>query len=242
MATGKNNRGMGASRSRKPAGAAGGGRGVKKAGGLSRRSRVVLSSLLGSMSVVGGLLFLLDRTPASAESGRTFTPLMAAVGSDSIEVVFNTRAPVVAGKWKAIVIHDSGAAYGNADSLDRQAKGHNLRGLGYHFVIGNGNGMDDGELYVGPRWLDQLPGAHATGKDGDWYNRNAIGICVVGDGDRREPSATSMARLVRLVRAIQQECKIPAGRVYLHSEIAPTRSPGRLFPAAAFRSQLIATP
>ena len=41
-----------------------------------------------------------------------------------------------------------------------------LKGLGYHFVIGNGRGISDGELYVGYRWLDQLAGAHAAGANG----------------------------------------------------------------------------
>jgi hypothetical protein len=206
------------------------------------RKGVVWTSLLVSMTAVTGLLFALDRTPSSSDTGRAFTPLMAAVGTDSIEVVFNTRQPMPAGQWKAIVIHDSGSPYGTAETLDKQAKAQNLRGLGYHFVIGNGNGMGDGELYVGPRWLDQQPGAHATGKDGDWFNRNAIGICLVGDGERREHTQAELTRLVRLTRALQQELKIPANRVYLHSEIAPVRNPGRMFPAAAFRSQLISNP
>jgi len=39
--------------------------------------------------------------------------------------------------------------------------------------------MDDGDIDVGYRWLDQLPGPR-FGAKGDWYNRNSIGICLVG--------------------------------------------------------------
>jgi N-acetyl-anhydromuramyl-L-alanine amidase AmpD len=47
-----------------------------------------------------------------------------------------------------------------------------------------------------------------------------------------------MRRLVQLVSALSEQLGIPADKVYLHSDLAQTDDPGRLFPEAAFREQL----
>jgi N-acetyl-anhydromuramyl-L-alanine amidase AmpD len=113
-----------------------------------------------------------------------------------------------------------------------------LRSLGYHFVVGNGNGMDDGELFVSSRWMQQQAGAHTAGDNADWFNRQAIGICLVGDGDRQRFSPTQLRRTMQLAQLLAQRLGIPSDRVYLHSQIAPTTSPGRFFPEAELRTSL----
>lgn len=213
----------------------------RKAGGargVSARTRTVLVALVASMTVVGGGLLALDHRQAGPAEGLTLTPLVATTSPDTVDVVFRTTAPLDQSRWKAIVIHDSGGPSGSPDSLDADARRHGLRGLGYDFVIGNGKGMADGELHVGGRWMSQSPGAHAAGPKSDWYNRNAIGICLVGDGERRAFTPAQLRRLVQLVDALSKEFKIPADKVILHSQIVDTASPGRFFPEAAFRAQL----
>lgn len=86
--------------------------------------------------------------------------------------------------------------------------------------------------------MQQKPGAHAAGKSGEWYNLNTIGICVIGDGDRKTFTPEQMTRLVGLVNSLCRELNIPADRVVLHRDIATTTSPGELFPQAWFREQL----
>ena len=98
--------------------------------------------------------------------------------------------------------------------------------------------MDDGDIHVGYRWLDQLPGAHTAGPRGDWYNRNSIGICIVGDGRRRGFSDQQVGRLAQLVGELSRRLGIPADHIYLHSDVAKADDPGRFFPEAAFREQL----
>jgi hypothetical protein len=210
----------------------------KSNGGVSRRAQTVWASLLISMTVVGGGLFLMERGPVAAAEGMTLTPLMATSGVESLEGIFATRSKIKPQQWQAVVIHDSGTPHGNQASLDALARANNLKGLGYQFVIGNGNGMEDGEILVSHRWRDQLPGAHAAGAQADWFNRHSIGVCLVGDGNRTRPTRAQMESLVRLTNSLCRELSIPGNRVYLHSEIAPTDDPGRLFPAATLRSQL----
>jgi hypothetical protein len=206
--------------------------------GVSRRAQVVWASLVLSMTVVGGGLFLIDRGPVAAAEGLSLTPLMATSGVSTVEGVLNTRVPLDYDRWQAIVVHDSGSPYGTEASLDAQARANNLKGLGYHFVIGNGNGLDDGEILVGGRWRNQVPGAHAAGNRADWFNRHSIGICLVGDGNRSRPTQKQMQSLALLADTLCREFKITNDRVYLHSQIAPTDDPGRLFPEAAFRARL----
>ena len=155
-----------------------------------------------------------------------------------MDAIFGTRKPLDKARWQAIVIHHSATPSGKPDALDALAREQGLKELGYHFVIGNGNGMGDGELHVGARWLKQVPGAHAAGSKADWYNLNSIGVCVIGDGDRQSFTDDQLARLGQLVNSLSRELGIPTEKIVLHREIARTTSPGRLFPENAFRESL----
>jgi N-acetylmuramoyl-L-alanine amidase len=164
-------------------------------------------------------------------------PMAAAVAAESHSKAA-LRAPLRRGEWTSIIIHHSGSMAGSPASIDAQHRSIGLTGLGYHFVIGNGNGLDDGELFIGPRWLDQQAGAHAAGDRADEWNRTSIGICLVGDGRRRDFTNRQLAELVPLVADLCRELGIPKDRVFLHRDIARSEDPGRYFPEAAFREQL----
>lgn len=205
---------------------------------VSARTKTVWVALASSMTAVAGLFSLLGPGPAGVRSGVTLTPLMSLGGASSVEAVFSTRADINPEQWQAIVIHDSGSPVGSAAEIDESHRARGFDGLGYHFLIGNGAGMADGEIHVGYRWLDQLPGAHVGGPEGELYNRVAVGICLVGDGDRRAFTPEQTRRVAQLVAALAARLGIAQDRVYLHSELAPVKSPGRLFPQAEFREQL----
>ncbi len=209
--------------------------------GLSR-VQVVWGALVLAMTAVGGSLWMLDGNRDLGLDGIRLPSLVAPDMTSSIDRIFETRASTDNAPWQAIVIHHTASTYGTAESIEKEHKGMGLSGLGYHFVVGNGSGAGDGEVHVGYRWLDQLPGAHTAGQYGDWYNRNAIGICLVGDGDREEFTGAQMARLVQAVRALQREFGIPARNVILHRDVAQTTSPGQYFPVAAFQEQLLSVP
>lgn len=196
-------------------------------------------TLLVAMTGVGGLLAALQGEKSPRLDGVALAAAVPAEGpSDPIISIFNTRAPLESGRWKGIVIHDSGSSTGSSATIAAEHEARGLLGLGHDFVIGNGRGADDGELYVGYRWLDQLPGAHAAGPDQDYYNRNYIGICLVGNGDRKSFTDAQMTRLVELVRALTAELGIPTENVILHRDIAATTSPGRFFSEATLRRAL----
>jgi hypothetical protein len=201
-----------------------------------RRSALVWVAFVVTMTVVGGVLLLSDPTPAPRLG---FAPALdLSISSRASGTIFDTSVPVADGRWLQIVIHDSGSQHGTVESESRAAQAQGLKGLGYHFLIGNGNGMGDGELHVGYRWIDQLAGAHVAGSDAAWHNTHSVGICLIGNGESRAFTPRQMERLVALVVGLQERLEIPIDRVLLHSNLAATPSPGRHFPVEQFREQL----
>jgi N-acetylmuramoyl-L-alanine amidase len=203
------------------------------------RRAIVWTSLFFSMTAVGGLLLLFEGSPAPRIDGMALSMPVAARGPSHIESIYRTREPLKQNQWEGIVIHHSGSSFGSAATIAKQHERQGFRGLGYHFVIGNGSGSEDGELHVGFRWLDQLPGAHTAGPKGDLYNRHYIGICLVGDGDRRPFTDTQLQRLVELTTSLQEQFNLPPKNIVLHRDVAAVSSPGRLFPKSDFELKLL---
>lgn len=204
--------------------------------GALTRPRIVWGALALSMTLVGGLLMLSDATPDRAEA----LPVAAGLTDQksTIADVLSAETSLESDRWSGIVIHHSGELSGSAETLDQRHRENGLRGMGFHFVIANGRGDEDGTVRAGDRWAQQLPGAHCIGPDADTHNRRSIGVCLVGDGNSKAFTDRQLASLVALVQRLQREFDIPEDRVFLHTDVAPTASPGRLFPAGAFRAML----
>jgi len=144
------------------------------------------------------------------------------------------RAPVKRGRWKYIVVHNSGTREGNARVFDvyhRRVR-HMVNGLAYHFVIGDGHGSGDGQIEVGDRWKRQINGGHVAS---DYLNDIALGICLVGDFNRDHPTTAQVGALEELVAYLRERVGKSQGRraiVHAHKEInpRPTDCPGDRFP------------
>lgn len=202
------------------------------------RVKVVWASLMASMCLGFGVLWMLGGAERARLDGLTLPPMVAAAGPSSIESIFQTRATLDRSRWRSIVIHGSGSPVGSPATIEASHRARNLQGLGYHFVIGNGRGFGDGEIFVASRWLEQTAGEHVAGPQGDDLNRVSIGICLVGDGHREQFTETQMRRLVQLIQTLARELDIPAESVMLHSDVAEATDPGKFFPAAALRQAL----
>jgi murein DD-endopeptidase MepM/ murein hydrolase activator NlpD len=153
------------------------------------------------------------------------------------------RADVRPGRWQYIVIHHSGVDTGTMKSMDhyhREVR-HMENGLAYDFVIGNGNGMSDGEIAVGPRWTRQLDRGHLASEA---QNKIALGICLVGNFDEHQPSGRQLQSLRGLVEALMARCRLTSTAVKTHQQIniVHTRCPGTRFPAASFIGSLKVSP
>ena len=124
---------------------------------------------------------------------------------------------------------------GTVRGMDRyhREQRHMEHGLAYHFVIGNGNGMGDGEIAVGRRWRDQLDGGHLRSEA---QNKIALGICLVGNFDVDKPTAKQMQSLDALVKTLLKRCSLYPSAVKTHQQIniIGTRCPGQNFPTKSF--------
>ena len=149
------------------------------------------------------------------------------------------KAPVAAYRWKYIVVHHSGVNTGNVKSTDRYHREvrHMENGMAYHFLIGNGNGMGDGEIGIGDRWTKQLDGGHLASEK---QNKYCIGICLVGNFEESKPTAKQMQSLIALTEALLKRCKLSASDVKTHKQIniVSTECPGKNFPTKTFINQL----
>ncbi|MCC6415497.1 MAG: N-acetylmuramoyl-L-alanine amidase [Opitutaceae bacterium] len=133
-------------------------------------------------------------------------------------------------RWRYIVIHHSGIEDGNAKAYDA---GHRRRGmehgLAYHFVIGTGRDSGEGEIEIGPRWTRQLRGGHVRRTE---VNDTGIGICLVGNFEKRRPSAKQLQAAFDLVDWLRAGQVSPKHQVTVHRWVDRNHTvcPGRNFP------------
>lgn len=194
---------------------------------IERRTLIVWSTLVASMTIASGLLMWLEPRPLVADSGLALAAVDS--GPEQLSAIFAAPSELRADRWDRIVVHHSGQMRGDAESIDELHRSLRYEGLQYHFVIGNGTGSGDGVVELGRRWMQQLDGVYAD---------RAISICLVGNGDKTPPTAKQMDQLAAVVRLLQDRLEIPADRVALHRQLAQTTSPGRLFPAGRFRDMI----
>jgi hypothetical protein len=195
----------------------------------SHRKVIVFSTLLGVLTLTSALLMALAPAPIVPDAA---TSLFAVDAPSSLDAIFNTRTPLTAGRWKYIYIHQSHTTAGNAIAL-----GQETGGLGDHFVIGNGDGCEDGEIQIGQRWNQQqlaLPPAGASKID-----PACISICLVGDFDHSVPTQIQFRRISQLVSALQGQLHISNDRVLLVDNPRTASGIGKYFPKTAFRGQLL---
>ena len=193
---------------------------------LSRNSQVYVGQNL--------VVPVKDAPSAPSTPSRTETSAASSTVQRSIE-----RAPVASGRWRYIVIHHSGADEGSLKAIDRyhREERHMEHGMAYHFLIGNGNGMGDGEIAVGNRWKDQRDGGHLRSED---QNKVALGICLIGNFDKKKPTERQLRSLEPLIRSLMKRCNLSANSVKTHQQIniVRTECPGDKFPTRSFLNQL----
>ena len=151
------------------------------------------------------------------------------------------RAPVKRRRWQFIIVHNSGTRQGNARVFDYYHR-HVRRmqnGLAYHFVIGNGTSTGNGQIEVGDRWRRQINGGHVHS---DYLNNISLGICLVGDFNRDQPTRAQLDSCEELIRYLRERCgRTERGEIPVrpHREMNPPRwptdCPGDVFPYSWFR-------
>lgn len=109
-----------------------------------------------------------------------------------------------------IIIHYSASTFGNAKVIDGWHKERGFHGIGYHYVVGNGNGLDPAKIEAGRS--EDTPGAHAPG-----YNSRSIGICLIGKPFHHDQILAAIA----LTKRLMKKYDIPPQNVLGHRETRP---------------------
>ena len=134
------------------------------------------------------------------------------------------------GRWSRITVHHTaidaghlkGASVAQTAAALRQIQdlhqnGNGWADIGYHLLID-----PEGRLFEGRplRWQ----GAHAGNKQ---YNRDNIGICLLGDFTVERPTPRALATLEGLIESLRAQHGIPRAKVFGHEHFKNTECPGR---------------
>ena len=128
-------------------------------------------------------------------------------------------------KVRRIIVHHSESDFGSAKQFHDWHRAKGWAGVGYHFVIGNGSGADDGEVQVGR--LPIYQGAHCLGENSD-----SIGICLVGSFTNRYPTDEQVKALELLLTWLCHAYKLDPNRegvITGHRDWLATSCPGSKF-------------
>jgi len=120
-----------------------------------------------------------------------------------------------------IVIHHSASSYGDSKLIDRWHRERGFKKIGYHYIILNGFRKNSREYevafdgFIEPgRKLSEI-GAHVKG-----YNKNSIGICLIGNHLFTLNQFISLKILVKELKN-----KFPTAKVVGHCDLDPVNKP-----------------
>jgi LysM repeat protein len=205
--------------------------------GLARKYGVSVADLAerNGLKTTAGLRVGQKLAIPSPEAAQTAPPPPALPSSVRKAIA---AAPVKAGRWQRIVLHHSATREATIQAMNQYhlKQRHMENGLAYQFVIGNGRGMRDGEIYVGNRWKKQLDGGISPAPSRMGPRWASAG----GQLDRDLPTPRQMQSLTALVAALQKRCGLSDSAVVTHQQInvTSTRCPGKRFPMESFLRSL----
>jgi len=148
-------------------------------------------------------------------------------------------------RWTAIVIHHTASETGSLTDINQWHPRERLGRLRLSLRDRQRHKSGDGQIEVGPRWVNQSTGAHTrlygqtSSAEGNYYNEHGIGIVLVGNMDEAGPTAKQLDSLVRLIGYLSNTCHIPLSHVYCHGELKSTDCPGQYFPKVEVRRRLM---
>jgi len=195
--------------------------------------------------VVSGCVYQAEPAPEISNKSAPIFSLPKIFSMPKLKVKANDYVPRewiplqnVEKKWSAIIVHHSATNYGSAAIFDKwHREGNKWKGVGYNFVIGNGTKSGDGEVEVTYRWRQQKVGAHCWTAD-NWANKEAVGICLVGNFNKRSPTPKQLTSVKKLIHFLQKRYGISDDRVYGHKYtpgLKVTDCPGKRFSMSKLR-------
>lgn len=192
---------------------------------VSSRTAKTLTALCLSMVAGAVLLGWMETEPIQIAA----IPLTAKAsdGQRPGQVVFETNVPVRKDMWNNIIVRSA---------TDQAARN------GCHFVVQMSDDGSTASVHATDLWKSQLSGKHTFALGHDW-NVDSIGVCVAGEIGNLRAGDSQFKELMVIVRSLQHHMRIPADRVYLHSDLdlpSPAPVPSDAF-LINFNRNLLAT-
>ncbi len=146
-------------------------------------------------------------------------------------------------RWNYIVIHHSAGNYGNIEHLqrihDQRQSKEPIHAISYHYIVGNGNGMEDGTVASDLRKKFNLWGVHVSKNNWD-KNFRGIGICIIGNLDKSAMTQKQYVSLLKLTKELMEKHSIGIDAIGFHGKLEgeATKCPGKFFPYEQFMNDL----
>lgn len=162
------------------------------------RAQKIWVALIFSMAGIAGVLYTLDPTAkAGSPQGLMQTTARQALAE--------TKAQP--GKWNRIVLIDTKSSFADATTLNKRAvELGESEGIGFHFLIGNGKGLDDGRAYACNFWNDQRAASPVYGRD--LADGKTIVVTVAGNTERDRVTAAQSERVRTLIIDLMRKYSI----------------------------------
>lgn len=224
---------------------------AQRGSGVSRRALIQGGLALGLWSLAGckgPRPAVADALPGPVEGGLT-PPMPAPIAPPPAPVATPTYSGVIMPRsaWtstvgparrnvkpmngvRRITVHHEGSTVFTAQDervvaariesirnahLGRRTKGEPWADIGYHYVI-------DPQGRIWEARSTQYQGAHAEDE-----NEHNIGVMVLGNFERQQPTPAALATLDRFVVEQMRRYNVPITRVFTHQELGRTSCPGR---------------
>ncbi len=207
-------------------------------GSIAVRNGVTLTALKISNQLTSDKIMVGQKLVIPRASFPSPTPIATTQLAGVISATRNLR--IERGRWTHVVVHHSGIEDGNAKAFDGAHRRRGMtNGLAYDFVIGNGRDSGNGQIEIGPRWLKQIDGGHVRSS---YYNAHGIGICLVGNFEKRRPGDTQLESLIALIDWLRDDAPLgskPKFTVHRWVDKNHTVCPGRYFPYNDFKRRYV---
>ena len=123
--------------------------------------------------------------------------------------------------WKPVTFSDAPTTFDRIEQIRQiHTRDRGWSDIGYHYIIDLAGRVIEGRS-------DAYQGAHVSQN-----NPHNLGVMVLGNFERQEPTAEQLASLSRFTKALAASHRVGATAVRTHREFKPTQCPGRYLQAA----------
>ena len=165
------------------------------------RAAKVLISLVISMTIGAVVLMALD---SKSISGGAFS-LVSYSALGSIRQAVDLSGSATTQQWEQIEVFYSKTSGGNLEQLSSLSGLVSPEDLNFHFLICNGLGGIDGQIFTTEKWFRQW----SSLPDGSWNRtKRTIRICVIASGTGNPPTGSQLTRTAELVEMLTRKFHI----------------------------------